>query len=169
MSLTVATARLRVYTTLAAVAGITGGVAKVHDYYRFIHDEATRDAVCVGSSGRLHAWMVELADTEPIVALNASGTPGRMGINYEQVRYTFNLFGWYAVSDAAASGKAWADQVEAVITAFRTAVLTGSPKLGDANVIEAGPAQWVEGGFRMQPGSVLCHFARLTMPVRATP
>lgn len=169
MSLSVATARARVYAVLAAVAGITGGIARVHDYFRLIQDEDTLKALAIGTSGRVHVWMVSLTDQDPFVSLNAQGSPGRAGINFDQVRYTFHLFGWYGLQDASATEKTWADQVEAVITAFRNAVLTGSPKLGDANVIEAGPAQWVEGGYRMMPGNVLCHFARLTVAVRALP
>lgn len=169
MSLSISTARARVFAVLSGVAGITGGVAMVHDYFRTITDELTLRTIGVGSSGRLHVWMVALADDSPFLHLNAQNAPGWSGINYSKVLYAFDLLGWYAHKDSAASEKAWADQVEAVITAFRQAVQTGSPKLGDANVTDAGPPQWIEGGYRMQPGNVLCHFARVRVAVRAQP
>jgi hypothetical protein len=171
MSLSVATARLRVYTLLASVAGITGGAAKVHDYFRFIDSEAARDLHCIGTSGKFHFWMVTLADGEPAVQLNAQNGLGDSGINYEKVRYTFNLLGYYAVDDATQSEKVWADQVEAVIAAFRASVHNpGQPKLGDPNVGYASVPQWLEGGYRAFPpgdGGVTCHFARLQVVVRA--
>jgi hypothetical protein len=169
VSLSVSTARARVFAVLAGVAGISGGAAMVHDYFRLIQDEETLKSLAIGTSGRVHVWMLSLSDQDPFVSLNAQGQPGRAGLNFDQVRYAFQIFGWYGVQDAAASEKAWASQVEAVITAFRNAVLTGTAKLGEENVIEAGPSQWVEGGYRMLPGNVLCHFARLTISVRALP
>lgn len=172
MSLSVATARARVFAVLGAVAGISGGVAKVHDRWRQITDEAALKSIGVGTSGRLHVWMVSLADGDPFLHLNAQNAPGHSGINYSKVLYTFNILGWYAHKDTDESEKAWADQVEAVISAFRISVQAGNPKLGDANVGDAGPAQWVEGGFRHLPpkdGGVLCHFARLALPVRGQP
>jgi hypothetical protein len=163
MTLSIATARMRVYNVLNGVAVLSG--ARVYDYFRYSNDEGTMRSFFVGSSGRLNAWMVSLSPDDPYITLNAQGGPGHSGINFEQARFTFHLHGYYAHDDAGASEKAWADQVEAVIAAFRAAVLTGSPKLGDANVIDAGPAQWVEGPLSQFCG-VLCHRGRLTMPLR---
>lgn len=164
MTLSIATARLRVFNVLDAVSALSG--AKRYDYFRYSNDEATMRSLFVGSSGRLNAWMVSLSPDDPYITLNAQGAPGHSGINFEQARYTFHLHGYFAHDDASASEKAWADQVEAVIAGFRQAVIVGQPKLGDANVIDAGPAQWVEGPLSQFCG-VLCHRGRLTMPVRA--
>jgi hypothetical protein len=172
MSLTIAAARADVFAVLSGVAGISGGAAKAYDRFRYIQDEAVLKSIGVGTSGRLHVWMVTLATEGPFLHLNAQNSPGWSGINYSKVLYTFDVLGWYAHKDADASEKAWADQVEAVITAFRLAVQTGTAKLGDPNVGDAGPAQWVEGGHVHLPprdGGALCHFARVRVPVRGQP
>jgi hypothetical protein len=166
MSISLAQAWARVFTVLSGVAGITGGVATVHDYFRTATDEAAQKTLFRGSSGRLHVWMVDLQDGDPYITVGPTGSPGRYPLNYEQAVYRFALYGWYAHNDAAASSKAWADQVEAVIAKFRAdKKLTLGDPVTNPPVIDSGPAQWAEGGHRMF-GGVLCHFGRLLMPVK---
>ena len=150
--------RARILVTLGAVSGITGGVAKVHDYFRHIADEKTLKDLCVGSSGRLHTWFISLAEGDPFITENPQGAPGR-GIAQEFGRYTFVLRGYLAHNDELATEKTFQDQVEAVINAFRQ-----DKKLGDT-VIDSGPLQWTAAPYRMFAG-VLCHTAELVLRVK---
>lgn len=163
-AITLAEARAAVYNTLNGVAALAGQ-ARVHDYFRWNKDDAALRTLCVGAGGRMNVWMVSFYGADPYTALNAQGAPGHSGINFQQARWAFTLHGYYAHNDAAASEKAWPDQVEAVISAFRIASLTGSPRLGDARILDAGPAQWVENNPVMFAG-VLCHNGRLVLPLR---
>jgi hypothetical protein len=141
-----ATVRASIKGVLVAASG-----GKVHDYLRLIEAEkAIADELMV--SKKLHAWCITLDESEPF-------SEKRLPACHALADMAFVLHGWYAVDDSAASEKTWADLVEDVMDAYRA-----DKKLGNT-VIEAGPAQWREAGYRSYVG-VLCHYARLTLSVR---
>jgi hypothetical protein len=139
--------RASIQTVLAGVAGI----GSVHDYFRLAALEADLKTKLV-TDGRLHAWLISLSDEEPLAAR-------RLPACQEQGTWNFVVRGYYAVADAEASEKTFSTVTESVVAAFRA-----DKKLGNT-VIEAGPAQWTQGGYRMFAG-VLCHFAQLALAVR---
>jgi hypothetical protein len=119
--------------------------------------EAERDAL-MAVGGTFHCWFVSMAPEQPYVTKRFPAT-------HEHSVYQFNLHGYLAVNDAAASEKTFAILVERIIAAFRAA----KPGLSTAaftNVVdEAGPMEWVESGYRVFAG-VSCHYARLAFPTR---
>lgn len=145
----IANARTRIVTLLQGVSGI----GQVHAYMRWVEDDASKASLFV-SGGRLHVWMLSLG-----------GQPAqlqRFPANHTQGRLLFHVHGFYALDDSAATQTTFENLVAAVIDAF------GADKKLSNSVIESGPAQWQaddEGGHRVFAG-VLCHYARLALPVR---
>lgn len=126
------------------------GIGRTHDYFRRIESDA--DWVTHGvTAGVGHVWFISLADDEPWLTK-------RHPANHEIATYKVALYGYRVVDDANASEKSFATVVENVVAAFRA-----DKKLG-GTVIESGPLQWREGGYRML-ANVLCHFVRLDLSV----
>ena len=145
---------------LAVLQGVTG-IGQVHDFFRLVTSEKGRNDNLV-SEGRVHFWVVTNTPANAYITR-------RFPASHSQATYGFEIHGFYAVKDADASEKAFRVIVERVIRAFEA----GDKKLGNPSVIEAGPADWIEGGGpeadRTVPpgeGGVLCHYARLSLPVR---
>jgi hypothetical protein len=153
-----AAVRERIRLTMAGVAGI----GQVHKRVRAILDEAAVNSLAL-QGGRINVWFITLADGDPYITVNSKGEPGRNPANHELADYAFVIHGWYAADDADNSEEAFTNLVEAVIAAFRA-----DKKLGNT-VIDSGPLQWAEGGYRLMPpkeGGATCHYARLNLRVR---
>jgi hypothetical protein len=150
-----ATVRTAIKTSSTRVTGI----GATHDYLRGAagHDRG-RARRAHGGRRPFHCWFVGMADEQPYLTKRFPAT-------HEHSVYQFNLHGYLAVNDAAASEKTFAILVERIIAAFRAA----KPGLSTAaftNVVdEAGPMEWVESGYRVFAG-VSCHYARLAFPTR---
>lgn len=136
----------------ALLAGVTG-IGQVHDYFRLVTDEVTAKARFV-TGGRLHAWMVTLADDEAYEEALATGARCR------RIRARFAVHGYYAVDDADASEKAFETVLQAVIDALREDHTLGGV------VIVAMPPRVREFTHRTF-ATVLCHYTRIELDVHA--
>lgn len=146
-------ATVRAAVKARVVAAVPTGTP-VHDYFRHLEDEATRAAVAVDASGRLHVWMVTLASEAPV-------TLPVLGAGHTQAQLAFELHGYLALADASATEKTMDAEVADIIDAFRA-----DKYLGGA-AINAWPVERAAGGW-IQFTSALCHYARLTVPVRVS-
>jgi hypothetical protein len=166
--MSLASVRSRIHTTLsdAVVLGAALSTqAQVHRYFRSVKSEQEiASKLKHATTSKLHAWMVSL-DERAFTTTRSSRQQGRDPMR-EFGLYNFALYGYYAVDDAVASEETWSDIVEDVIDAFRA-----DKKLNNT-VVDSGPPQWVRGGGGegcvLMPsgnGSVLCHFAKLALPV----
>lgn len=143
-----ATVRAAILVRLQAVTGFT-----VYDYLRNINDEATLKAIALDSGDRIHFWQFGLAQTNPFDG-------HRYAAGETRVRAQWELHGYYAVNDAAATEKTFDTEAAAVFDAFEA-----NKKLTTAGVdltVETGPAQRQQGGHVMF-GTVLCHYARMSL------
>ena len=138
---------------LARLQAVTG-IPSVYDYLRNLSDEATLKAIALDVGGRIHFWQFGLAQDSPLEAK-------RYAAGETRVRARWELHGYYAVNDAAATEKTFDTEAAAVFDAFEA-----SPKklqVAGADVtIESGPAQRQQGGHVMF-GTVLCHYARMSL------
>ncbi len=135
---------------LAALLGGVSGIGQVHDYFRLTaHDADTLRLFTSG--GRLHCWFVSLSDDEPY---EEELRPARC----RRARIKFDLHGYYAVDDAAASEKAFTSVLQSVLTALRAG------KTLSGTVILASPARVREAGYRTFVDTV-CHYLRLEVLV----
>lgn len=139
-----------VVTKIAAVIGGVADAGVVHEYHRYVANDADLRALLV-SGGRLQAWMITLDPENPYETF-------RKPANHELSVYRFLLRRYYALDDSDASEVVHRNHVEAVIAAFRA-----NKKL-DNTVIESGPVLWKTADHRQFAG-VLCHFAELRLPV----
>lgn len=139
---------------VADVQGAVPAGTPVYDYYRDMREEATRAAVFADGGGRLHTWMLNLASEAPTVV-------DVLGAGHSQGRFNFELHGFFALADANATEKTWDSECCDVIEAFRVDKYLGG------NAINCWPVSRAQGGW-VQFASVLCHYARLTVPVQIT-
>lgn len=143
-----ATVRAAILARLQAVTGFT-----VYDYLRNINDEATLKAIALDTGARIHFWQFGLAQDNPFEGK-------RYAAGETRVRARWELHGYYAVNDAAATEKTFDTEAAAVFDAFEA-----NKKLRTAGVdltVETGPAQRQQGGHVMF-GTVLCHYARMSL------
>ena len=142
---------------VAKVQAVTGinGVAPVYDYWRHVTNEMEQQTLFKGASqARAHWWCVVPATAETLPIWNLMGcdqaNPAR-----------FDLHGYYALEDAAASEKAFHTIVWALLDG-----LLADKNLGGAFIgMDPLPA-WQENDQRMVAG-VLVHHARIAVAVRA--
>lgn len=137
----------------AAIAPIIAGVSGVeivYNYNRRTADWRKFIELFKTSSGKINGWMFSRVKTPA----KRSPTP------YVTRDHMFLLRGIYGVRDADASALVFDDQVEAVQSAFDSLHNLN----GCSGVKLAGPAE-VEILEDRVFGSVLCHYARIALPV----
>ena len=141
-------------TIRTKVAGVTGisGVAPVYDYLRLVTTEAEIKELMVAGQGRAHWWSVTPARENPL------GLAWR-GLGCQDGLYRWEIHGFYALKDAAASEKAFLVIVEALMEALRADLTFGTT----VQAYEL-PA-WREHDHRMV-SSVLLHHALISVGVR---
>jgi hypothetical protein len=155
---TLATLRGAIYDIVRA--GLPSDKTIVQRYFRLSTSDAQMRAQMqlagqADADKRIDAWFVSLDDTDV-------GITKRYPANHEHLTWMFALYGWLTVNDADNTEEIFDTRVEAVLNALRAA-----KKLNRNDVIEAGPAQWVAGGYRRVPPETgtLCHFAHLRFKV----
>jgi hypothetical protein len=149
---------------VAIVNDVVGVSDKVHDYWRNIRDESTRNALLKdGVSGALHAWFVSLAFDQTLTQ-ERDGTLAKDTLLYD-------IHGYYAVNDANASEKVFARKVLDLVTklnGIELLALNGDPLVysdhPQAGIRNSGPAQVPEFNSGDITG-VLVHHARIQIPV----
>src|SRR5437660_1165598 len=125
------TIRTSIKTLVAGVAGISG-VAPVYDYARHVTTEAEVLALLKGANQtRAHWWSVRPAREKPFTVAQ------RMGC--KDALYRWEIHGWYALNDLAASEKAFDTIVEAVMIAL----LADLSLAGTVRPIEGDLPAWV--------------------------
>jgi hypothetical protein len=133
---------------------------KVHDYWRNIRDEGTRNALMKdGGTGALHCWFVSLA-------FDGTLTQER-GLGLARATLVYDIHGYMAVNDEGESEKVFARKVLDVVTKLNGSqqlVLNGVP-LSGAGITDSGPVQVPEFNAGDITG-VLVHHARITVPVQ---
>lgn len=138
---------------LAAVVGAVSGVGRVHDYFRRSQHEAENQTLFV-QTGKLHTWLLSLAEDTPYTERRKVG-----GCSEATVRFT--LHGYFSLKDADESEKQFEAALQDVLAGLRA-----DPTLGGDPVIEAQPPAVALFG-HAQFASVLCHYARVEMAIRA--
>lgn len=142
--------RTNVKNLVAAVPALASVPVPVYDYVRHVTDDKEVKDLLV-ASGRMHFWCVTGGQSDTIAIKRLVGC--------DQATYTFDVHGYYALADAAASEKAFLDIAEAVFETLRAT----KHQAGD---IGSGPPQWLEHDWRMLSGP-LCHHVRFSFPIRA--
>lgn len=133
-----------VNTILSAVAGI----GKVHDYERWVADEAGFRTLFLAADGRLHGWTI-----------TREQSPARdKNVHAAERTHRIVLRGYMALKDDAASEKTFQDLVEAVFAAF-----LANRKLNNKAIWSAPVSVRVVQHRRF--GGVLCHYAELVLDV----
>jgi hypothetical protein len=123
----------------------------VYDYFRDINNEAVRNSIAKDSGGKLHVWMMTLADQDPTVV-------DFVKVGHSQGHFNFLLYGYLATKDAAATEITFDAECCDVIDKFITDKYLGG------NALNAWPVSRVQGGW-VQFANVLCHRAVMSMPV----
>jgi len=138
-------------TKVAGVAGIAG-VAPVYDYSRHVTTMEEIKLMLRGSSQeRPHWWSVKPAQENPV-------TFHKRGFCTDGI-YRWDITGFYALQDAAASEKAFITIVEAVCNALLADLnLGGNVRF---NHPDLGLPGWVGNDYVMAAG-LLLHRARIT-------
>jgi hypothetical protein len=136
------------------VAGVTGisGVAPVYDYLRLVTNEEQIKAIFIAGQNRPHFWSVTPSRENPFEIVQRMGCQD--GI------YRWEIHGFYAIDDSAASEKAFLVIVQAVLEALRTDL-----KLGAANLRPYELPAWKEHDHRMA-SSLGLHHVLLTVGVK---
>lgn len=142
--MTLAAVRDQIKTVLEGVSG----VGKVHDYERHAKDWSAFFTLFLDADNKINGWEVSRYATPSAAA----------GRGVFERRHNFRLRGYYGLSDSAASEKTFQDLVEAVVTA-----LQADQRLG-GTTWKSGPVQVAAVEPRIF-GSVLCHYAELTVEV----
>ncbi len=148
--------RARLVAIVRSVAGVS---SQVHDYWRNVTHEATRDLLFKDAgTGALHVWFVSLA-------FDGTLTQER-GLGLACDTLVYDVHAYMAVKDSAESEKAFARKVLDVVTK-----LNGSQRLrldGEAlagvSIRDSGPVQMPEFNAG-EIANVLVHHARLQVPV----
>lgn len=147
--------RTSIKTLVAGVSGISG-VAPVYDYARHVTTEAEVVALLKGAGqARAHWWSVRPATEKPFTVFERMGCKDGL--------YRWEIHGWYALNDTAASEKAFDTIVEAVMTAL-LADLTLS---GTVRPLEDDLPAWVANDHKqVGTSAILCHHAEITLGVK---
>lgn len=138
---------------IAAIADI----GKVHSYERYAAQQADMKSLYVATiSGRdqLRGWFVRRTGTN-----ETSDALGRY-----VVTHTWQIRGYMALEDGAASEKAFDALIEAIRDAFRSDENLGG--LISSTVVEEGAGVQVEESAPVLFAGVLCHSARLKFYTR---
>lgn len=138
--------RTAIATKLASIAGI----GQVHRYERYAKDEATfREFYAAGD--RLQGWHVRRVGRRESAGSN-------------EVLTTWELRGFMAIDDAAASELLFEDLIDRILDAWRD-----DPKLGGAVLYPrdgADPVPQIEDSGPALFCGVLCHSVRLKLVTR---
>lgn len=153
MPIDIAGIRSTIQTKVAGVTGISG-VAPVYDYHRHVTNEAEILAILKGSNQqRAHWWGVTPAREAPIEIVQ------RMGC--QDAIYRWEIHGYYALQDAAASEKAFHVVVQALLEALRTDTKFGG------TLREYELPTWKENDHRQVGTSgILVHHAMVSVGVK---
>lgn len=150
MSIALDTIRSTVRTKVAGVAGISG-VAPVYDYLRLVTSEAEIKTIMAAGQGRAHWWSVTPARENPFEIVQRMGCQDGV--------YRFEIHGWYALQETAASEKAFLVIVVALLNA-----LSADLKFG-GTVREYELPAWREHDHRMV-STVLLHHVLVSVGVK---
>ena len=134
---------------LKATLDTVPGIGRTYDYWVRTQHEAETIAA-FKADGRLHTWLLTLADDE-------SFSERRM-VGCSRVTGRFWIHGYYSLSESGASEKDFETVLQAVITTFRA-----DQQLG-GSAIDSGPMrvrQWQHVGFC----GVTCHYVQLEIDV----
>jgi hypothetical protein len=138
------------------LAGSVTNAAPVYDWLRNLTSGDAIASLATDNTGRFHFWMFGLSGAEPVSVTRLPGRLNRCVVQWE-------IHGYYAEQDLAASEKTFENEVAAVMDAFEGADAMRL-KAGGVNLVtESGPAQRSTAGLVMI-GSTLCNYARLSLP-----
>jgi hypothetical protein len=136
---------------LSLLQGALPAGVPAYDYIRNVNHEETLAALMKDTGGKMHFWWFALSGDDPLTSQWFPSCTTRFTAQ-------FDLEGYMAVQDLAASEKTFEGEVADVICTFSG----DSGRTLSSNVIGAGPVQRPQGRHVML-GSVLLHYARLRL------
>src|SRR4030042_3344011 len=138
--------RTQVHSILSGVADI----GKVYDYERWANDWATfinLFKTTVGGVDQIRGWEISRGSVKD------EGKPGRF-----EATHSYAIKGYIGVKDSTATEKTFAALIEAIRAAFRTNWnLNGAAEYHDLIQVPVSEPRMF--------GSILCHYAELTLDV----
>lgn len=154
---------------LVPIVAAAAPQAKVHGRVRWFEDIARFREITTGADGRLHVWYVTTA--------TPADTPRLTGPTVRRRVYRYDIIGYLASRDGDGTENIMSAECTAILDALigqpgrRIPDISGVIGLGldedgGISVVENGGG---ESGYRMYgagENGVLCHYARVSVPVR---